>query len=141
MVIFRAGKNIKKKEIKNGRRFLTKQTGGKKIMTTLDELKKENKRLRSVISSQGEMEKIGKERNRLLKENKALLKQAKFGKAISIGKTVGLRVGRGAVKGAVKTAKVGAKIWKVLGDLERQRLKNEAARRRVVRSVKRKKKR
>lgn len=82
-------------------------------MASLQELQKENERLRNMQSKLREMQKNNEDRKRLLKENKQISRDIKFGKHIRLGKSVGrglaqvgkqtgkefLKVGKGAVKG------------------------------------------
>jgi len=100
-------------------------------MPTLEELKRENQRLRNLIKSKKEMEDIGKERNRLLQENKALLRQAKYSKQIAFAKGVGRATGKVGMK-------LGKRIWNTLGKLEQQRLRNEALHKKIIKQSRKK---
>ena len=82
-------------------------------MVTLDELKKENERLRTMQSKLNEIRKNNEDRKNLLIANKRLSRNIKHGEKImfakslgrgfaQVGKTTGkglLRTGKGAVKG------------------------------------------
>ena len=75
-------------------------------MTTIEQLKKENRKLKSLQSNLKDMQKIQQERINLKKENEMLAKQIKSGKSSHIGKTIGksvgkttLKIGKGAFRG------------------------------------------
>lgn len=72
-------------------------------MGTLEELKKQNQRLKNQIQAKKEMLEIGRARNKLLKENKALRFASKHGGLISFANTsarIGGKIGKGFVKWA-----------------------------------------
>ena len=58
-------------------------------MGTLEELKRENERLKNIQSGIRDMQKIQAERIRLMKENKRLARGIKYGKVINTGKRCG----------------------------------------------------
>jgi len=105
-------------------------------MATVNELKRENEKLRNRIEAKKEMIEIGRERNRLLKQNKTLLKSLKRGGKPSIVGEIGKLTGRATLRAGKSAGRFGLKTWKILGDMERQRLKNE--RRRTTKKSKRK---
>lgn len=76
-------------------------------MPTLQELRKENKRLRDRMKRKRELEEIQEERERLAKENKRLKNPKKYA-LFKIVKKTGARTGRGFAKmgrGAAKANK------------------------------------
>lgn len=107
-------------------------------MATLQELQKQNQKLREEIREKTSLMEIGKERNRLLKENKALLINLKHSRKIAFLQGVG----RTTEKAGKKIGRFGGRIWNTLAKMEQQRLRNEARHRSVRKtSVKKKKKR
>lgn len=74
-------------------------------MTTLEELKRQNEKLRNQLEARKEIEKISQERNKLLRENRALLLKKKYPRLVSsVGKfgkftkTSGIKVGKGLLR-------------------------------------------
>ena len=102
---------------------------------SIKQLLKENEKLKNIITARLQKEDAIKEQNRLLKQNKQLLRQIKFKKTLKFAK--------GAERVAVGTGKVGINIGKSifrgLQKLEQQRLRNEAANRKLSRAIKLKK--
>jgi len=64
-------------------------------MATLEELKRENERLRNIQRGINEMRKMQEERVKLVKQNKSLSRNIKYGRTIKTGKTVTKKVSRG----------------------------------------------
>jgi len=102
-------------------------------MSTLNELKKQNEKLRNQLKARAELEEIGRERNKLMKENKNLLFAMKHKGLLSSAK----KLSSFGQKSGVIGKKVGIGIWKKLRELEKTRLRNEALQRKLSRRRKR----
>lgn len=106
-------------------------------MPTLEELKRENAKLRAEAEGKRELIKLGEERNRLLRENKNLMRQAKFGKEIEVGKAIGratAKIGKTFGRGFLIIAKNIAEAEK-----KEQELRRKMRRMRRIKKPKRKK--
>ena len=103
-------------------------------MTTLEELRKENQKLRTKMKSLEEMKKIERERNRLAKENKALMIRLKHPGLIKFAN----KSSKAANSFGKVSSKIGTKIFK--GIQSYGNYLNQQDQRRVA-SVKRRRKR
>ena len=110
-------------------------------MVTLNQLKKENERLKKAQRKIVQMQRTNDERTELLKQNKRLSREIKHGKAMRVGKAVSrdlAKVGKVTGKGLVKTGKGTLKgLQRYAIFLAEQERKQKATNRRL-KSVKKK---
>ena len=74
-------------------------------MATLEELKRQNEKLRNEAQAKRELAEIQKERFKLIAENKSLVRRAKFGRSISIASKLGsttAKVGKGIGRSLIR---------------------------------------
>ncbi len=96
-------------------------------MPTLEQLRKENQRLRNLQKSKQEIEVMARERKKLIKEGKILARKTKYSSLISFGKR-SKRVGKHVGKEGLRLGKEGFRIGKKLLELNREREKAQIKR-------------
>ena len=105
-------------------------------MATIEQLQRENKRLKAMQENIQEMKKIQEQRMALARENKILSKRLKHGGGSGIGKKIGLSFGKGLAKAGKSTFRGLQKYANFLEEQERkQKLLNKK-----LKTIKRRKK-